>query len=295
MRSLNSFDDILAMEAVVDTHPSEHLHHIDLPYRFSSWALDEPKNVALWEDNDGTLRAWSVLQTPFWTIDYGCSPNDAALFQEILAWAEDRARQILDTPYGHPKWFVVAFSRQTAYINDLKKAGFWDQSNLGEDSWTKILLRRPGELPVPNFRVPANFTLRPLAGADEVSAYVDLHRETFETRNMTVEWRNRTLAHPAYNSSLDIVGVAPDGHLGAFCIGWLRGKAAHVEPLGCHADFRRYALGRLALAECLRQMQKAGAEEIFVETDGYRDTAFQLYQSLGFEIIEDVLVFGKGF
>jgi ribosomal protein S18 acetylase RimI-like enzyme len=65
--------------------------------------------------------------------------------------------------------------------------------------------------------------------------------------------------------------------------------------LGCHKDFRQYALGRVALAEGLRRLQALGARNIFVETDNYRNTAFRLYQSFGFEVLQDVLVYRKDY
>ena len=65
--------------------------------------------------------------------------------------------------------------------------------------------------------------------------------------------------------------------------------------MGCHKDYRRYALGRVALAEVMRRMQALGVESILVETDNYRNTALALYESLGFHVIQDVLVFRKDY
>lgn len=31
---------------------ADHLHVVDLPYRLSSWALDDKENVRLWLDNE---------------------------------------------------------------------------------------------------------------------------------------------------------------------------------------------------------------------------------------------------
>jgi ribosomal protein S18 acetylase RimI-like enzyme len=63
--------------------------------------------------------------------------------------------------------------------------------------------------------------------------------------------------------------------------------------LGCHADFRKYALGRVALAEGLRRLQAQGAEIIYVETDSYRNTAYRLYESMGCELFRNVFVYRK--
>lgn len=65
------------------------------------------------------------------------------------------------------------------------------------------------------------------------------------------------------------------------------------KPLGCHPDFSRYALGRIALAEVLRRMQAAGVQSLHVETDNYRDTARALYEHMGFETVRAVHVWRK--
>ena len=67
------------------------------------------------------------------------------------------------------------------------------------------------------------------------------------------------------------------------------------EPLGCHADFRKYALGRVALCETLRRLQQHNVKNIFVETDKYRNTAFRLYESVGFQVAREVAVYGKDY
>jgi mycothiol synthase len=287
--------DKLHMAALARQYATNHLHVIDLPYRLSSWALDDPENACLWFDGSGNLQAWAVLQTPFWFIDYICPPGESALHGEILAWADARAHAILDTPYGHSCWFINAFSDQAERTQELESAGFACQADVGEDSWSKVWMRRPAELPMKEYHIPAGFSVRPLAGQPEVEAYVELHRAVFESKNMTVEWRARTLQHPSYRPDLDVVIAAPDGRLAAFCIGWLDGTRGQIEPLGCHADFRGHGLGQAALAEVLRRLQAAGATEIYVETDNYRNTALALYEQMGFEIVRDVWVYRKDY
>jgi ribosomal protein S18 acetylase RimI-like enzyme len=290
--------DKIRMAALSSECAEQNPHVIDLPYRLSSWALDDPENTQLWFDEKGELLAWAVLQTPFWTVDYACQPQvENDLHARLLAWADRRARAALSTPGGRPAWFVMVFPHQLNRIADLKGAGFKCQADVGEDSWSKVLMQRSSEMPVKIYNPPAGFVLRPLAGEKEVAGYVDLHQATFESKNMTFEWRSRTLKHPAYRPELDVIVEAPDGRLAAFCICWFdeHTRQGHVEPLGCHKDFRKYALGRVALAEGLRRLQALGAKEIFVETDNYRNTAFRLYQSFDFEVLRDVLVYRKDY
>jgi ribosomal protein S18 acetylase RimI-like enzyme len=288
--------DQQVMLALARQYPKEHLRVLDLPYRFCSWALDDPQNTRLWFDTGGNLLGWAVLQTPFWTVDLTCSPDAAPfLYAEMLAWADERARQLAGTPGGRPAWFVMVFSDQAGHIRELESAGFANQADVGEDSWSKVFMRRASEIPVKDYRIPPGFTVRPLANEAEVEAYVTLHRVVFESKNMTVEWRRRTLQQPDYRPDLDLIVAAPDGSLAAFCVCWLHGNEAQIEPLGCHPDYRRYALGRLALAEGLRRLQDAGAVHIFVETDNYRDTALKLYEHMGFQVMRDVCVFRKNY
>ena len=290
--------DKYQMHALANRYPSGCLHVTDLPYRLSSWALDDPDNVGLWFDDNRQLVAWAVLQTPFWEIDYVCHPDvEMDLHPEILTWADRRALALTDTPYGHPSWYINVFPGQVERIRDLEKAGFKSQANVGEDSLSKVLLKRSNQTPVRIYQPPTGFVVRQLAGENELDRYVELHRSVFETKNMTVEWRRRTLNHPAYKPELDIVVESPDGRLVAFCICWISENCldGRVEPLGCHKDFRRYALGRVALSEGLHRLQTLGAKNIYVETDRFRNTALHLYESFDFQVIQEVLVYRKDY
>jgi len=297
-RSFETEQDKYRMAALARQVSDNTLHVIDLSYRLSSWAFDDPENICLWFDQDQELVAWAVLQTPFWTIDYVCHPEtEARLHQEILAWADRRARLTIHTPNGRPAWFVMASASQGNRIQDLEHAGFRCQSDVGENSWSKVIMRRSSQTPVRVYEPRAGFTVRPLAGEREVNHYVALHQSVFESKNMTTEWRTRTLKHPDYIPELDLVVESPDGRLVAFCVCWFDKNlmAGQIEPLGCHKDFRPYALGRVALSEGVRRLQALGANDIFVETDNYRNTAFRLYDSFDFQVIQEVLVYRKDY
>jgi ribosomal protein S18 acetylase RimI-like enzyme len=293
--------DKFRMANLARQYADDNLHVTDLPYRFSSWAFDQPENISQWFDSQDELAAWAVLQGPWWSIDYACrSDEEANLHLEILEWADQRARALQGTGQGRPMWFVNVFSCQKERIRQLEEAGYRCQADVGEDSWSKVLMRLDGQTFIRDYAPPPGFVVRPLKGEEEVHAYVELHRSVFESKTMTPEWRSRTLRHPAYRPGLDLVVEAPDGRLAAFCIAWLDKSldgslVGQIEPLGCHKDFRRYALGRIVLAEGLRRLQTAGAKDIFVETDNYRNTAFRLYESFGFRMTQDVLVYRKDY
>lgn len=277
---------------------ADSVHVLDLPWRLTSWALDDPGNGGLWFDDGGQLAAWAVLQTPWSTVDYAVDPACSdTVFTKVLEWADLRAKAALLSPYGQPCWFAEVFSDQASRIHQLEACGYTCQADVGEDSWSKVLLCRTASASVRVYQPPAGYMVRSLAGVDEVDAYVALQRTVFGSDNMTAAWRTRTLSDPAYLPDLDVVVEAPNGSLAAFCVGWYDAgsQTGQVEPLGCHPDFTRYALGRVALSHTLTRLQARGAKQILVETDNYRNTALRLYQSFDFTIMRDILVYRKDF
>ena len=288
------------MAALVAAFPKQNLHVADLPYRLSSWALDDPANVGLWLNEHGDLRAWAAMQTPFWCIDCICHPADEALYPHLLAWADRRARTAANTSSGRPAWFVNVFADQAARLRDLDGAGFASQAKVPKNAWSKVLMERPSQ-PVPDGSAPpTGYLIRPLAGEQEVAAYVDCHRSAFQSDSMQMGWRARTLRQPEYVPDLDLVAVAPGGALAGFCVCWLHRDAAgqisgQVEPIGVHADLRGLGLGRALLSEGLRRLQRHGATRVCVETDSHRDAAFGLYESAGFRVTRQVWVYRKDY
>lgn len=299
-RSYSGVHDQQRMMALVYAQPKDNFHIVALPYRFSSWAFDNPANIALWENEQGELLAWAVLQTPFWAIDYAYHPAaPATIHAQILTWAERQAQATLGSPYARPIWFVNVFDWQTARQRDLETQGFFSVADCGEDSWTKVLLQHQRDQQRAAQPLPTGYTLRALAGIQEVAAYVSLHRAVFESENMTEAWRARTLQHPAYQPDLDLVIEDPAGQLAAFCIGWFAQNgidgqpSGQIEPMGVRADLRGQGLGRAILNETVRRLYAKGADHVVVETDNYRNAAFALYEAAGFQVRETVLVFRK--
>ena len=292
--------DLQRLAELVRQFPAENIHVVDLPYRLCSWSFDYPENIRLWTDEQGQLLAWAVLQVPFWTIDYAYHPKfRRELHPQLLNWANAQAGKIVGTATGHPAWFVPVLASQTERIRDLEEVGFASQENVGKNSWTQVLMKHSMQTPAER-TLPDGFHIRPLNGTGEVEAYVELHRLVFESKNMTVEWRKRTLQRPEYIADLDLVAVAPNGQLAAFCIGWLAKNehgniSGQIEPLGAHAQYRKLGLGQAILSESLRRLQSKGATQIYVQTDNYRNAVLKLYESSGFRVIKDILMYRKDY
>lgn len=278
-------DSLPRITDLIYSHPLDNPHVTDAPYRLSSWSLDYPENVALWEDETGRLIAYAAIQEPFLTLDYVIH-SDARhlnLESQIVEWAVSRCPAVAQRQQRTFPLYVWVNSKEATGYQD-ERIPLLESFGFVEDDWQKISFVRPLHEDIPTPELPDGFRLRPLNGPAEVEAYVELHRTAFETRNMTVEWRQRTLQMPQYRPDLDLVIEAPYGRLVAFCISWLRpdGQIGEIEPLGVHPDFQRLGLGRAIALKALHQLNAHGAANATVTTDGERDPARQLYEAVGF-------------
>ncbi len=288
-------------KSLVEYSPHEHVHVIDLPWRLSSWAWPIPGQTKFWSTPNGDVQAWACLQTPFWSIDYAIHPDaPATLATEVVSWVNERAQAIVSTPQGRPMWFTFAFADQTDVIQALEAAGFEPQTTAAQP-WSMVLMRHDPSAVATSTPLPTGSTLRLLAGASEMAAYVDPHRGIFNSDSMTKDWRRTVLQHPSYDADLDLVITNPHGELVALCVGWLSGTgpdgrlSGQIEPLGVDSRYRGRGLGRAIATECLRRMYTKGALDVYVETDLHRDAALSLYESVGYAVQRTIIVLRKDY
>ncbi|MBA3530764.1 MAG: GNAT family N-acetyltransferase [Ardenticatenales bacterium] len=286
-------DDLARISELVRAYPQDNPHVVDLPYRLASWSLDTPENTALWEDESGQLMGFAIVQKPWFSLDYLVHPaaRPLGLELEILAWGKAHGQAIADEQgRKYPLYIGVREDRP-------ERAAMLEAEGFQRDDWGYVHLACSLVEPLPEPTVPEGYGLRVLEGAGEVEGYVALHRASFGTNNMTIEWRQRLLQLADYQPELDVVAVAPDGQLVAFCVGWLHpdGTQAQVEPLGVHPDFQTLGLGRAVLLEGLRRMQEHGAKSALVNTSNGNDPARHLYESVGFKPHFETVAYGQFF
>jgi ribosomal protein S18 acetylase RimI-like enzyme len=296
-RQLSLPHDLPHALALADVSALSIPHVADWPYRFSSWALDNPLNAHAWVDASSHLLGWAVMQTPFWAIDCIVHPDAPSwLYPAMLAWAQARAGAMAAVGEGRPMWFV---SIATACVNqrrDLTAGGFEDVSEAGEDAWSKVVFELADDRVLVPLPLPHGLQIRSLKLDSEIQAYVDLHREVFQSDSMTSGWRTNITHMPDYRNELDLVISSAQGELRGFCVAWLRHVATgetvgQIEPLGVRERYRGQKLSRALVAEAIRRLRTQGARRIYVETDKQRSAAMAAYTSMGFQRAHDVLVY----
>ncbi len=249
--------------------------------------------AALWEDGGGRPIAFAYLEPRavlFFYLHPDRLPADDdrrrdGIVAEILAWASARGRAA-----GYEQLYSPAREDDAARITLLQRHGF------APHHWVTIRMTRPLAAPLPEPQYPAGFTVRPVAGEEEVEAHVALHREAFDSANPTVAHRLSVMRDPEYRPDLDLVAVAPDGALAGFCLcsigreenGRLGRSEGWVDTLGTRPAYRTLGLGRALLLTGLQRLQAGGVETAVLGT-GQGNPAVALYESVGFRVAYRIL------
>jgi mycothiol synthase len=121
---------------------------------------------------------------------------------QLMAWA---MRRMKSSTRAHTIFFTSAREYDDARIFLLEHYRFT------RDEHHCIYMHYPLDAEVPPAKLPAGFTVRHLAGANDLRAYVAAHRNAFWLDNLSERWRRSVLRMPYYIPELDLVAVAPDG------------------------------------------------------------------------------------
>ena len=247
--------------------------------------FDLAENVRIWEDAQGQVAGFAWYEPPHAFLLMQARPGATcpAVSEAMLAWGRARhaatARTWTEGPY--PRLSVSAFETDVDHQAWLEARGFVSGGR------SMVLFRRPlaGELPAP--QLPAGFTVRAIAGDHEVGQRSAAHREAFQSARVTDEQYHRLRGLPEYQADLDLVAVAADGTVAAFCLVWLDpvNRVGMFEPVGTRPAFQRQGLAQAVLAEGLRRMRAQGMAHGFVCTNHSNAAAQKTYQALGFNIL----------
>lgn len=238
------------------------------------------------EDLVGFAMLWSrrleddyrALEGPFTLPDLD-SDEQAALEGDIIAWAQQRAREI-GQQRGEPI-SLTATARQsdTARRDLLTGAGFEMYATAGNVYWERPL----GAIGRPPMPVPAGFSVGPL----NLETRADEYDRLYGFAQVDARHRRALARDPEYAF---LVATDPDGALAAYCevsvcrrewlpraprIGW-------IDYIGVHEEYQRRGLGSAMLAAGLAQLVRWGAERAMLITTPTNAPANALYEAAGF-------------
>jgi RNA polymerase sigma factor (sigma-70 family) len=270
----------------VDDYPSV----IDL--REISGVTETANNTRLWESRDGELLAFAIVNPRYSKVDIELKVPLAyeEIMAEIVDWATTRMRE------------AGLKTLRTSCRNDNKQriALLTEHGFVPEPAGT-LHLQRSLLLPIPEPQLPFGFSVRPVAGEEEVEKLVKLHRAAFGTENMTVDYRLAMMRVPDYDRSLDLVALTADGELAAFCVGTIPAqenaltghKNGWLDPIGTHPQFQRRGLARALLLTGLHLLKQRGMENAMTNTWEENWAMRRSTESVGFSVAAKTIWFVK--
>ncbi len=154
---------------------------------------------------------------------------------------------------------------------------------------------------IPLAQLPAGFAVRPLAGAGEVDAWIALHRAAWGTENMTAAYRLSMMDTPDYDPALDLVAVAANGELAAYCMcaiiyaeNELSGRqVGYTDPIATHPRWQRRGLARALMLHGLHLLRERGMTTAQLSTSLENGAMQATAVSVGFQVTSRAFTFSR--
>jgi mycothiol synthase len=244
-------------------------------------------NTRLWFEEDHAI-AWAYVDecnNLDWEIE---KSYEELLGAQIIEWGEACVRtarsngklRSLDT------FCREDYSQRIAF---LKQFGFQQTEGL------TIRMMRDLSEPIPMPKLSQGFTIRSIAGMQEAAAVAVMHRLAFGTEYMTTENRLRIMRTSEYDSSLDLLLIAPDGTIVANCICSVNkvSRIGNTDPISTHPNYQRMGLARALLLTGLRTLKERGMSFAQLGTSGENIPMQKAAESVGFTVKYKTIWFAK--
>ncbi len=232
----------------------------------------------IWETTAGEVAACALPIDPG-SVHFQAHPElrTPGLEEEMLDLVEQRLAET--KPDGSRRLEVWAFDEDDLRTDLLARRGY----QRGE--WPEVIHRRWLAQPIPAAPVAAGYTVRALGDGLELlercyASGLGFHegdiRIAVDNRN-NPGWYHDIQELPLYRRDLDIVAVATDGSIAAFCTAWFDDvtRSGVFEPVATVPAHQRRGLGRAVITEGLRRLQRLGA--VVASVGGFSQAANALY------------------
>ncbi len=238
------------------------------------------ENLRIWTGDDGQIEGFCWFQSGRMEIqvDPAASPS-GAIEHEMLTWAIGRQAADADAATGDLS--TDAFEQDARKITILTELGF---EVTGDDHYDIFWQDLPsGHV---ERTIPPGATIRAVDTEREVDDRLAIHREVWSPSRFTATSYAAVRAAPGYLPELDLVAVAPDGTIAAYCICWYDpvNRIGEFDPVGARERFRRQGYGLAVMREGLRRLHGLGASRAMVASSATNAASHGLYTRSGFEV-----------
>jgi mycothiol synthase len=251
--------------------------------------FDARREVRLWED-DGELVGFGWLEEPDGVVMqvHPRLRGSGLLEEEMLEWAASQTRAVYGEQAEDELWTRVA-------EDDPRLAELLVELGFERDPDHALQMSRGLNAPIAGCAPPGGWIVREVGGEKEWEKRVEMHREVWHPSKVTLEAYRRLRSAPGYDPRLDLVAVDPDGTFGSYCICWFdpHSRTGLFEPVGTRPAHRGKGLGKAVMQEGLRRLRERGAHTAFVIAVHDNEAARNLYESVGFEMVNTERLYGR--
>jgi ribosomal protein S18 acetylase RimI-like enzyme len=257
------------------------LHVGDLSWRLHRSDSDSlAERLHLWHGPAGELVGFALFDPPD-SCDMLISPHHRGglVEQGQLAWAEEQARRCCARNSVPARLTVGSLDGDPRRLTLLEARGYVRQAH------GHAHLRRSLDGPTEDPILPSRFITWSMAEDVSVEQRVEAHRAIWPGSDMTNACYGRMMRCGGYDPQLDVLALAPDSAIAAFCLAWrdASNQVGLLEPVGCCPAHRRKGLARAVVLEGLRRLQAQGSTAAIVTASTRNPAALALYESCGFQ------------
>lgn len=253
-------------------------------------------NTRLWFDTDGHMVGYALVDH-YNNLLFEFEPQafSPKIEGEIMAWGVTCIQRLMKEQ-GETLTLDAS-----CRADDLERMAFLTRQGFEQQRECSLHMLRPLAQPIPKPVLPEGFTVRHVSGEEEVEALVALHRAATGTENMTVEERLAMMHGTEYDPELDLLAVAPDGRLAAYCVCSISQEEnsrtgrneGYTDPVGTHPDFQRCGLARALMLTGLHALKQRGMDFAALGTSSENSPMQRTAESVGFYVESTTLWFAR--
>lgn len=162
-------------------------------------------------------------------------------------------------------------------------------------------MRRSLNLEIPEPCLPDGYAIREFKGEREIKQRAGAQGESFggpsEPDNQSIIDTRRTIRWYVGREDFDVVAASSSGTIASYAVCLIDPvtKLGEFDPVGTRPAFRRQGLSRAVMLTGLRYMKDKAMTNAVVRTDLNNYPAIRLYESVGFDITDNLYRYVKKF
>jgi len=256
-----------------------------------------PSNSIVWEDENGQVQAYTWLsfeenhriggQSRSWRILIHADHNRGTVAEDMLLHAEYQlAAQALSDDNDPLK--TVAYETDDGLLSLIRAHGYVQEDHLD------VYMRQSLDREIPEPEVVDGYVVRELRREGEIGQRAGAQSESFggpaDPDERSVDEVTQKMRWNEGTEDIDLVAVSSSGTVASYAACSIDPvtKLGEFDPVGTRPAHRRRGLSRAVMLTGLRYMKDKGMAHAVVRTDFDNYPAIRLYESVGFEVVDNL-------